>query len=273
MSIVFFANPAFPSAYLRGKQIAERINGAYNPANVKDTDTIIMVKFWRAEIAEHCKNVYVDLVDDERPLWVLYKYPHIKVIALSSMAVSYIKARVANEVIVIPHHHCNFENVTRPVREVKAAGYCGINLGLNLNINELTRRLSDVGLEFRFLDCEKPGVSREQVCQFYSEIDIQIAFRGPWLSRVIQPELKCPLKLANAGSFKVPTAAFPETGWREGFNTFMHARSLDKLVDSCRILKEDKATYKYFAKKAYKFSQDYSIDKIIKLYLNLEKPS
>ena len=271
MGIVFLANPVFPSAYLRGKQIAERINAAYNPVNAKDSDTFIMVKIWSPEIAQR-KNVYVDLVDDHTPLWQLYKYPHVKVIALSSMAANYIKARVTNEVVVIPHHHCNFENVTRPAREVKTAGYCGISYGLNLDINELTRRLSNIGLEFRLLDYERPGVSREQVCQFYSEIDIQIAFRRPWLHKSIQPELKCPLKLINAGSFKVPTVAFPETSWHEGFDTFMHATSLDKLVDSCRTLKEDKETYKHFAEKTYEFSQDYSIDKIMNLYLNLAKP-
>lgn len=273
MSLVFITHPAYPSGILRGEQIAERLNVACNPTEVSKKDTIIMVKTWHPEIANFSSNVYFDLIDYDEPLGVLSRYPNIKIIAMSNTSAEYIKARVENKVVMIPHHHCNYKNITRPEREVKVVGYCGTKWGLNLDQAELKAKLENIGLDFRFIDCERLNVSREEICNFYSELDIQLAYRKPFLSKVTQPELKCPLKLVNAGSFRIPTVAFPEISWRVGFDTFMHVKSMGEMVDSCRILKEDKSTYDHFAKKAYEFSQDYHIDKIVKLYLAMETPA
>ncbi|KKL03735.1 hypothetical protein LCGC14_2623170, partial [marine sediment metagenome] len=56
--------------------------------------------------------------------------------------------------------------------------------------------------------CETDKFTREDVCEFYKTIDIQIAFRTPG-KEVRPPIFRNPLKVFNAGSFKIPTVAYP----------------------------------------------------------------
>lgn len=271
MSLVFIVVPSFPSGLTRGKQIAERLNAQCNPADADISSTFILVKVWHQQIIQNCKNVYYDILDDDRPLRELGKYPNVKIIAQNYASVDYIKARVDNEVIVIPHHHCNYENVTRPKRDVKIVGYCGGSNTLNLDTEELTAKLKNIGLEFRIFNYDRSNIPRQEICKFYSEIDIHISFRKISPNNIFQPELKAPVKLVNASSFKVPTVAYPETGWQEGFDTFIHAESIDKLIGACKILKEDDSLYDQYAEKAYEFAKDYHIEKIVTLYSDIDR--
>jgi hypothetical protein len=230
------------------------------------------VKCWNESIVKSCKKVYVDVVDSDGCLEMISRYPHVKIIAISYAAAHYISARVENDVVVIPEHHCNFDNEQRDAtREVKTIGFVGSKFNLDLDVDTLKARLNEVGLDLKVLYCEGRELSRKDVIQFYKDIDIQICFRRPRILNSMPPELKNPLKPINAGSFSIPTVAFPEYNFRELLHDIIiPARNLDDLVFNCMMLSKDKDRYRHYALDSWVEAQNYHIDKISSLYQKLE---
>lgn len=271
MGLVFVTNRKWASSVIRGEQVAECLNVPCDPPNVSFDDTVILVKTW-FERAERIKNLYLDVVDSENFLQFGQQHRDIHIIAINNSAKEYISERLDNDIVVIPQHHCNFENVIRDRESVVRAGYVGSKYNFTINVNELTGRLKAVGLDFVCLFVDDVSLNREDICNFYKQIDIQITFRNVKIVDDIPPELKNPLKLANAGSFKIPTVGYPELNYvREMDGCFMPAKSLDEIIEKCLALKKDGQLYKKYSELAYVRAKHYHIDRIIQLYKALEK--
>ncbi len=270
MALVFLTDPKLASSLIRGEQIAKRLNVECNPPQVSINDTAVLVKAWTDEVKK-LKKVYLDVVDSLWTLEFVQENPDVNIIAISDLAKQYISARIENDIVVIQEQHCNQENVVRNRDEVNTVGYIGSKVNLNLDIDDLKERLRSIGLDFNYLFIENTSVSREDVCDFYKQIDIQLTFRKPKIIKDMPPELKNPLKLSNAGSFKIPTVGYPELNYMcELPDCFVPAKTLDEVVRACRDLKNDSDLYKKYSEYSYVKAQDYHIDKIAELYRELE---
>jgi hypothetical protein len=270
MSLIFFPRRC-TTGDLRGIQIAKRLSAQINPDpnNIKKDDVCIYIKMHPI----HGAVSYIDLVDNVRYVDVLKKHPEFKGIAISKTAFEYIKNRIKNEIVLIPHHHCNFERFRNPVRRYPTVvGFCGFFKSILPYYADLKYAFDKKGFDFQL--CTRYD-TREQVCNFYKTIDIQIIWRdlrGTDWGRWIIPELKNPLKISNAGSFGVPTVAYPEKNFIAEYDgAFVPAYSIDELIDRVCLLRDAPGFCRDIAEKARIKSEEYHIDNIIKLYLTLEK--
>jgi hypothetical protein len=133
--ISIFAQPPYElrhlqrvSTIIRGEQIAAYMqNARLNPTKGYENDICIYVK-------PHVKHgsdfnfegrAYLDILDGY-DLWrLLKKRPEIPVIVFSELDVETMGSLVKNKIVLIPHHHVNFERIKRDRRDIKKIGVIG----------------------------------------------------------------------------------------------------------------------------------------------------
>ena len=263
----------WPSEHTRGYQIAEALGCKVNTP-VEDCDeTIVAVKCYfdqkiQADLRA-LRNIYLDLIDDQNLVAIANRFPENRRIVLTDLMRDYLSDKVENEIVVIPEHSCNFAQETRPNSAVSTVGYVGSSQCFDLDVNRVREVLEQIGLDFRFLICETDRVTRKDVVEFYKMIDIQLAFRLP--TREIRPPVfRNPLKIFNAGSFGIPTVAYPEISYRlEAGSYFLEALDLADVVNQCWMLKNDQSYYDFYSNRVLKWSQQFDIEQIAKLYAKL----
>lgn len=264
--VVFFTNP-WASAQIRGNQIAALLdNAVVNPDSVQEGDICIFVKSYPdAKVAATVAKCYLDVVDSVAALNYAKDEPRVSVIAISTTAHDYVsKYLQRDDIILIPEHHCNFKNELRDRENVTRVGFCGYRDNFHLPFEDVSSALASIGMEFVY---ETEVEDRLKVCDFYKSIDIQLCFRK---IPILRAGLKNPLKLANAGSFRIPTVAYPEMSYvTEWDGAFARVNDLAQIVRTVKVLKESTAAYDNLADSALKKSQEYHIDKIIPLYRSL----
>jgi GNAT superfamily N-acetyltransferase len=262
--IVFITNP-WASGVIRGGQVSEKLGVPCDPKGEISADSIFV--FVKATPNIVVERMYIDIVDAYGLLTSMPRFPHAKVIAISRLAQEYIANRIYNEVILIPEHHCNFENVLRVDRPVKTVGFCGYTPNFTLDPLVVKARLAEIGLDFVW---QTDFNSREDVVEFYKTIDIQLSFRPKTPLGACAPELKNPLKLENAGSFKIPSVCCNEPSYVDEFDgCYLVAENLDEIVKKCNVLKVNSGLYRDIANVCWERAQNYHIDKILPLYKQL----
>lgn len=263
--LVFMTSP-WASGHIRGVQIAERLGAKCDPKESISADSIFV--FIKLTPNINLARMYIDIVDAHGLLTSLTRFPDAKIIAISNLAKDFIANRVYNDVIVIPEHHCNFENITRENRLVKTVGFIGYTPNFGLDPMMVRDELAKIGLNFIW---DVNFQSRQDVCDFYKKIDIQLTFRPKSPIALCAAELKNPLKLENAGSFMIPTVACAEPTYVDEFdNCFYPAENIDEIVEACKCLKDNDVLYRSLAKSCYDRALDYRIEKILPLYRQLE---
>lgn len=263
MRLVFFTNP-WTSAKIRGDQIAARFEGSLvNPEQVQPGDICIFVKCLPNDaIIDTVDKCYLDIVDSMAALNYAYDTPIVSVIAIGKTAHEYISKKLnRSDIILIPEHHCNFERAVRDRDKITRVGFCGYAENFHLEFGDVSKALESIDVEFVY---KTQFENRIDVCNFYQSIDIQLCFRKLPDEQVM---LKNPLKLANAGSFKIPTLAYPEPSYLAEWNErFIRVENLDQIVQRVEILKESSAAYETSAERAFERAEKYHIDKVIPLY-------
>ncbi len=260
----------WPSEHTRGIQMAEYLGCKINSRIAKD-DVLIYVKCTPSlNISDRVKAVYIDPIDAPNTVEVCNKTPFARVIVLTpAMKQSLQDSGVKNDIVVIPEHSCNFEGAVRERADITKAGYIGSRHCFYLRFDEVRQRLLEHGIEFEYFLCEK-DVTRQQVVDFYKRIDIQIAFRPEHID-CRNPMYRNPLKIVNAGSFKIPTVAYPEFAYRTYAKfCYIDAVDLDDVIRCCVELSKNKCLYETYSLRAYELSQMYTIDKIAKFYKELD---
>jgi len=284
-----FFYAAGTAGYVRGEQMADALGGKKNPKDGYENDICIYVKVLPPEnLPEYSflppenlpkysflppenlpKHSYADVDDSVRLAEYLETHSELGVIATSNNTKEYLALRLKrDDIIVIPHAHCNYENWIRPDREVKTVGVIGSKTSFQGDTDEFSKRLKEIGLNFIYeKDYWKTYQnSREKVCDFYKQIDIQVC----WRPKMYAQAFKNPNKLVNAGSFGIPTVAYPERGFDEWDGKFIQVDTIDDMVASCLELKELEEYYNYYAEQALKKAQENHISNIIKLYRRLK---
>jgi len=263
MNYSFFYT-AGTAGYVRGEQIADALGGKKNPESGFEDDVCIYVKVLPPE--NHPKHSYADVDDSIRLAEWLRTHPNIGVITTSENTKEYLsKDLKRSDIVTIPHAHCNYERFIRPDREVKTVGVIGSMTSFQGDTKEFAERLKEIGLDFIYEKkyWETYQNSREKVCDFHKQMDIQVC----WRPKMFATPFKNPNKLANAGSFGIPTIAYPEQGFKEWEGRFFEVNSIDEMVWACKQLKGN--VYKYYSNAALEKARENHLDNILKLYENL----
>jgi len=263
MQLSFFYKRTQPSGKIRGQQIADYLIAKHNPLDGFEEDVCVYAKRFPPD--DPPKNTVVDIVDSRKLIYWVNAHPDAKVIAISKIALNYLKRKLKrDDIYLIPEHHCNFENDLRHPKPVTTVGYMGCRSGSTFP-DDMEERFAKIGLKFVYTRKYK---TRQDVVDFYKTIDIQVMHRytrhtATWM-------LKNPLKLANAGSFGIPSVAYPEVNFIEEFkDCFAEAETFDEMINQCKMLKEHNSYYRTMAAKARLRSKHYHIDKIAPLYKKL----
>ena len=208
---------------------------------------------------------YLDIIDRWKYVEKLKRFPGLNVIAVSVLALEYLSNKLKNKVVLIPHHHCNFERFLRPDREIKVVGFCGSQGAFSPYENEFREKLEKLGLELK--TCYHYP-SRQHVVDFYRLIDIQIVWRD---QKERSKNLKNPLKISNAGSFGIPTISKPEKfSSIEYGDCFLSASSINEACDYASELKNEKL-YKDLSSRVRRRAEEYHIDNIANYYRKLDR--
>lgn len=270
MRVSFFLSP-WQSGEIRGRQIAGELEKrafdvCIDPKVVYRNDTCVFIKCVPPDevVNRQLSRTLIDVVDAYGMMPWLKEHPTVELIAISDVQAKLFKDELPGRKIwTIPEHYCNFEDARVEVRRPKWVGYIGCLDGFQLDVADVTRELKRLGMNFIFL--ETP-FNRDAVCQFYRQIDLQLCFRkeSPY------PEFKNPLKLANAGSFGIPTIAYPEPADEEfGRQNYIQVSSLEEAISYCSRLKDDEQLYRSFSSRALAASNAYGIAYIINRWLKV----
>ena len=213
------------------------------------------------------KPCYVGVADSDIYLDNLVCFPDIGILVLTPIAAEYVGNRLNNRVYSFWEPHCNYEKQIRPKdREVRVVGYAGKMHGLKISSQTLEEKLKENGLKLKTLWVDG-DTSRKELVDFYSQVDIAIAFRTPPHPQHHPPEMKGIVKMISPGSFKIPFVSFPDCVYRRlDLDCYLPARSPAELVKQCVRLKNSKDLYTEYAERVHAFSADKHIDKCAKQY-------
>lgn len=256
---------------IRGHQIAQYLGAKENPEVNYENDICIYVKTHKHPF--HPKHSYIDVCDAPRAIEYLKSHPEIGVIALGVTQRDKLKELLnRDDIVLIPHHHCNFDRELRPDREVKVVGIMGNKNAFQYPIEDIRAKLKDIGLELKYEEdyWNTYGEDRQKIVDFYKSIDIQIVWRPKAWSPRYEP-LRSPLKLSNAGSFGIPTVSYPELDYTtEWLHDSIFTRNIDNLIVLVKELKDNDIFYREYAEKGIKKAEEYHIDNIINMYKELK---
>lgn len=274
MDITFFAKRPFfgkrdqlmrGSSIIRGQQIAEYLGAKcvwvsnYGDNLFLSDDLCIYVKPGLDKSTVLSKNSYVDLIDSTDYFW-LFDHPEVGLITCSKKAYDYFLKRLkGNRLVLIPQHHCNFERDRRIPRDIKTVGYIGSFEKFGHDWDDINERCEKLGIKAIF---QELYTNREDVCAFYKTIDVQLDWRT-------RKEMVNTLKLMNAGSFGIPTIAFPNSAYQEIDGYYLKAETIDKMFDQLSELISSPELYKDYSDKLIDKTEQYHIENIAKLYRKL----
>ena len=252
------------SSRVRGEEIALYGKFKLNPFIGYEKDTLVYVK--PTGITHIKDGDWVDVLDglifDRTEL--LKKRPLINIIAASQASFDDIKKRFPNKVILIPHHHINFNRDVRSKKEIDTCGYIGSpSIVANRIYDNIGQEVKKMGMKWEVCFNYK---TREDAINFFKKIDILII--GAWELGDPNP-YKLPTKIINAASFGIPSIAYPLSGYQEIKGYY---RGIENMEDMKREIKRltDKKYYSHLSSKVLEMSKSYHIKNIIKLYRQIQ---
>lgn len=253
------------SSMIRGDQVAEAIGAKLNPKTGYKKDVCIYVKpevDEKGDFKHEGRKSFLDVVDGWAYVNFLKRNPEVGVIACSERGYLDLTKAIPNQVVLIPQHHCNFERKKRARTEIKVIGVIGNRKAFPFLPPDLKHKLEERGIELLTFS---EFFTRQDIIDFYQKIDIQIVWR-PW-----RKILANPIKIVNAASFGIPTIALDEIYLKEMGNCYIGVNNLDELLHEIDQLVQNKHYYEAYADLCLKKAEDYHIDRVAKLYKDLEK--
>lgn len=250
------------SSRVRGEEIAKFLGARLNPKKRYKNDVCIYVK---PHSLDHIKDGdYVDILDNQYILPYLKTRPGIKVIAMSQSHYEFLKKKLKNDLILIPHHHVNFERIARKRKKITTCGYIGPSLGYHHRINNRIKdKLEKIGLKYIPLYHYQ---TRQDILNYYQKIDIQII---GYFNYHIDSTYRHPTKIINAASFGIPTIATKILGYKEIEDYYIPVKTMDDLIAEAEKMKEE-TYYNTWSDKVRRNAEEFHISKITQLYKNLK---
>lgn len=256
------------SSTVRGEQIAEAIGAKFNPESGYQEDVCIYIKppLNGTRDFNFEGKAYLDICDDMRYIEVLKKHPEVSVIAASQWNYDLLKRLLPNhKIVLILQQHCNYERKKRVRKEITVVGVIGNKRAFPFLPPDLKLRLEERGM--KLIEFSEFFI-REDVVDFYMAIDVQIIWRT--FKNYKKDILMNSLKIQNAASFGIPTICYEEPVFEEMKGLYIPVKTLDQFLDALDNLRNNPNLYKQYAKRCLKKAEEFHIDKIGKLYKNLE---
>lgn len=250
------------TSIIRGWQIAEYLGAKLNPTVGYENDICIYVK-------PHVKpgndfrfegKPYLDIIDGQTLLPLAVRHPEVTVISCSPPDTELFRQQISNKIVVIPQHHCNFERAKRTRKEVSVVGFIGHSDLFRGVPDELRQGLKERGLTYvKYSDFH----AREDVVNFYKNIDVQIVWRN------YKGITRTPLKLVNGASFGIPTIALEDYFWEDMKDSYYKVNSVEEFFTKLDNLRSDSELYQKMSHSCLEESEKYHIENIAKLYQKL----
>lgn len=270
MNISIFAKPPFMgtrlqrvSSIIRGEQIAAYMQGVrLNPEDGYEKDICIYVKPY-IKLGENFNfegHSYLDILDGFALWRVLINYEHVPVIVFSQLDVETMARFVKNKIILIPHHHVNFERVKREGDKVTRVGVIGSPSVFGFIPDEIRHGIANRNMELVEYSTFYPRMS---VVNFYKNIDVQLVWR-PY-----KIYLSNPFKIVNTSSFGIPTIALDEPSFKEMEGCYIPVKTPGEFLIQLDVLRSSRSLYTDISKTCLMKSEKYHISNIAKLYRNL----
>jgi hypothetical protein len=267
-SFSFFRRFPGGGPVIRAAQMVDRLGGRINPESDYDDDVCIYILGCYRHDGPEVEHAYYDVMDCGTPrLGRIRSRTKGDVIAVSKVQHEELQRIFGpRKVRFIPQHHCNFNRELRPERRISTVGCCGGDAAVQYPHDPIRRKLKEMRLGWQF---GNEMMRRERVVEFYRTLDIQIVFR-PTCNRYRNLLHMNPLKLVNAGSFGIPTVAWPEPAFvTEWDGCFIPAYSMSEVMDQVRRLRDDPGLYAEMSARALAKAEEYHLDNIVKLYEEL----
>lgn len=246
---------------IRGNQMASFLNGRLRPKSGYENDVCVYIKY--VPPVTVAGKTIIDIADG---IMLGEIRDNVYPAVITTVAKNFMENSIKRDVILLPQHHCNFERVKRDRDTSRTAGIIGSPAVYHGSLEQLWYQLKL--MRIRLIHIRNP-MSRETVCNFFKMIDVQISFRPQLIND--RRYLTTPLKLANAGSFGIPTITFPELSYVDEFNgLFLPIKSRRELISTVWRLKKDKILYQDLSQKLLERSEKYHIENIAKYYYELE---
>lgn len=255
------------SSRVRAEEIAEVLGDKVqlNPEASLIGDINIYVKPVSLDVVG--EGDYLDFLDGGHFEKELHDRSDIKVIACTEHSRNVLVNVFENEVVLIPHHHINFERKTRQRKDVTVCGYIGsYSPHTERHYKWLQTQLNELNLGVELIT-NFEYKTREDAINTYLNMDILVI--ADWWLPDHNPH-KIPTKIINAASFGVPAIASPLAGYEEIKGLYFEAPNLSKLVEHISILKSNQEFYNKFANIIKENAEKYHIENIAKLYLELQ---
>ncbi|MBU2685857.1 MAG: hypothetical protein KKF27_21660 [Gammaproteobacteria bacterium] len=258
----FFPKLRGGSGEIRGIQMAGALGGKVDPASGYENDRCIYILGRIPE--KEPEFSYHDVMDCGLAILSrVEEQTRGSLIAVGREHESYLRERFPNrKVFCLPQHHCNFDNEMRPERPVLTVGTIGGDASIQWPHYAMERMLREIGAEWRYgNECNR----RRKVCAFYRNLDIQILWRPTHRRGLIRHV--GPLKLINAGSFGIPTVAYPEPSYTaEWKKECLWAETMEHLIHLVKKLKDTPAFYAERAGVALEKAKEYHISRVAENY-------
>jgi hypothetical protein len=254
------------STTIRGEQLAAYMHDArLNPESGYENDVCIYIKpnvkiDW--DFKFEGRKSYLDIVDGFELIHLLRKHPEIPGIVFSDLDEINVRNYVENEIVNIPHHHCNFERRRRNRTGFKKIGVIGSMDAFQHIPDEIRTGIKNRGLELIEYSMFYP---RMAVVDFYLKMDAMLVWR-PFIAPLTNP-----FKIVNASSFGIPTIAKDEPAFKEMDGCYMPVNTVNEFFDALDKLRSDQDLYSQISKTCIEKSERYHISKIAELYRQLDK--
>lgn len=276
MNISIFAQPPYVvttlrrvSTTIRGEQMAAYMqNARLNPSSGYKDDVCIYVKphVKRHQDFNFEGHAYLDILDGFDLIHLLKKHEDIPVIVYSDIDPETISQYVKNRVVVIPHHHANFERAVRIHEGIRRIGVIGSPGAFPFIPDEMREGIAKRGIE---LVEHSEFYPRMSVVKFYTKIDLQIVWRPYMQHHYAQKPytmLTNPFKIVNTAAFGVPTIALDEPPFQEMSGCYIPVNSVDEFFKALDTLISDRELYQRIEKTCLVKAERYHIENIAKLY-------
>lgn len=259
--ISFFSGTRLLSSRIRGGQISEYLGARLNPTSGYEGDVCIYVKPKSLDIVRD--GDWVDFLDgDNNQVARLRDRPKVNVIAASQCSYDCLKEYLTNEIVLIPHHHLNWEKIKRERKDISIGGYIGSPSPEAFKMYaEIKTELKKIG--FDFVTCFDYK-NRNDAVNLYRQVDLFII--GPWVGD--DSPHKIPTKIINAASFGIPTIAYPLRGYKEIEGYYVQARNVSEVLVEVEKFK-NRDYYDAWPNKIIEMAEKYHISVIANLYKKL----
>lgn len=253
------------SSMIRGIQIVEHTGAKLNPLSGYEDDTCIYVKphVKMGESFAFSQHSYLDIIDGFGLVHLLSANPSVGCVVCSGNDFKILSQICDSHLVLIPQHHCNFERAKhygRCINDYCRVGMIGTREAFYHLPVDIDEKLDNIGMKLiRFYNFFR----REDVVNFYLDIDIQIVWR-PY-----HKSLSNPLKIVNGLGFGIPTVALKEDAFSELDGFYIPVHNEDQLISKLDILGSSARMYEDFSAICLQKSEEYHIDRIAKMYLEL----